>query len=358
MVARNIRRLCRYGFMNLNENLLKEIEEKYSVRSNFSKLFLQIFFDDRDISKISSISQIMSMPEPTPMYFDFAMSTNLRGRDTVELLLPYLKQEPGILKKTFKKNKRYLDVGCAYGGFLVAFAEQGLDPVGIEIDEILAKYGEINCQEHGLPDRVITGDFLSYDIETLGKFDIITCNDVIEHVQDPEKAMERLALLLNKGGVLYMEIPNKDCIKFVEKDGHFCIFGITLLQRNIARDLYKLVTKNMYYDGMGEYFELGYYLEQLSKYGLKVNVLTTRHLTGNMNDVPAYLKDLALQFNNFYYNFDKSSDFFLYDTLVNKYFEYLEQISRDYRNARINGGSDHFIKKYLLSFWSIIAIKE
>jgi SAM-dependent methyltransferase len=344
--------------MNFNENLLKEIEQKYSVKSNFSKLFLQTFFDGKDISNISSVSEIISMPEPTPMYFDFALSTNLRGRDAVKLLLPYLTQENGILQKAFKKSKRYLDVGCAYGGFLVAFAEQGLDPLGIEIDETLAKYGAINCQEHGLSDKVITGDFLSYDVEKLGKFDIITCNDVIEHVQDPEKAIERLASLLNKGGVLYLEIPNKDCIKFVEKDGHFCIFGITLLQRNIAKDLYKLVTNNIYYEGMGEYFELGYYLEHLSKYGLKVNVSTERHLIGNMNDVPSLLKDLALQFNEFYYNFDKDIDYFLRNTLVNRYFEYLAQISRDYRHARINGGSDYFIKKYLLSFWSITAIKE
>ena len=41
--------------MNLNENLLKEIEKKYNAKSNFSKLFLQIFFDDKYISNVSSI---------------------------------------------------------------------------------------------------------------------------------------------------------------------------------------------------------------------------------------------------------------------------------------------------------------
>lgn len=341
--------------MAINEKLLKEIEQMYNIKSQFSLLFLQRFFEGKDISNISSISDIVSMPDQIPMYFNYAMSTNLRGREAVKLLLPYLKSNSDRFQ-LLKKTKRYLDVGCAYGGFLVAFAEQGFDPIGIEIDPRLAQYGEVNCKEHGLPDCVIQGDFLSYDIEKLGKFDVITCNDVIEHVRNPELAIERLASLLNNGGVLFLEIPNKNCIKLVEKDGHYCIFGLTLLQHNIAKDYRESITKDMKYD-VEEYFELGYYLDHLSQQRLKTSVIT-RYLAGNMDDVPRLLNDLSVQFNHFYYDYDKKANYPIYDTLVNGYFEYLEHLYRDYRTVRTNGGSADFIKKYLASTWSIVAVKE
>ena len=57
------------------------------------------------------------MPKPTPLHFDYVMFTILRGRDKVKLLLPYFKQGKGVLQKTFRRSKRYLDVGCAYDGF-------------------------------------------------------------------------------------------------------------------------------------------------------------------------------------------------------------------------------------------------
>ena len=38
-------------------NLLKKIKQKYNVKSNFSKLFLQIFFDGKYISNVSSIQK-------------------------------------------------------------------------------------------------------------------------------------------------------------------------------------------------------------------------------------------------------------------------------------------------------------
>ncbi|MEW6270266.1 MAG: hypothetical protein AB1689_13325, partial [Thermodesulfobacteriota bacterium] len=49
------------------------------------------------------------------VWLDYALSTNLRGAWVVDVLQQY---QP-------VRGRRALDVGCAYGGFSVAFAEAG-----------------------------------------------------------------------------------------------------------------------------------------------------------------------------------------------------------------------------------------
>lgn len=131
-------------------------------------------------------------------------------------------------------RRRYLDIGTAYGGFLIAFREGGFQEViGIEIDNQLTRLGRANIQN--VPNaRILQGDFVRDDFSALGKFDVITCNDVIEHVSDPVVAIQKIAAMLEPQGVAYLEIPNKDCIDFVILDGHFQIFGITQLERQDA----------------------------------------------------------------------------------------------------------------------------
>src|SRR5438132_6352734 len=57
----------------------------------------------------------MSGDSCLPMYFEYAITCNERGRVVANLLRKHIAV----------RGKRYLDIGCAYGGFLVAFAEEG-----------------------------------------------------------------------------------------------------------------------------------------------------------------------------------------------------------------------------------------
>lgn len=70
------------------------------------------------------------------MYVTYALSTNERGRVTADL----------IERHRRVNGCSYLDIGCAYAGFLVAFAERGANVMGIEIDPVLI---EIRKREPG-----------------------------------------------------------------------------------------------------------------------------------------------------------------------------------------------------------------
>jgi SAM-dependent methyltransferase len=155
------------------------------------------------------------------MYFEFAITTNERGRVVAALLQPYRDL----------RGATYLDIGCAYGGFLVAFAEAGARVAGIDIDPGLLDLARHNLADRGIDAPLLLGDATT--LATLAEFrsavDVATCNDVIEHVASPAALVETIAQLLAPGGLCYLEIPNAWLPQFVQSDGHFQLFGITPL---------------------------------------------------------------------------------------------------------------------------------
>jgi len=198
------------------------------------------------------------------LYFTYALTSTERGRQAAALLSKY--RSPA--------GARYLDIGCAYAGFLVGFAERGAEVVGIEIDPHLIALAEHNLRDAGLDIQILRRDATRREdlVEWCHRFDIITCNDVIEHVDDPLAVIQNIALLLRSGGIAYLEIPNRDYVGFVLEDGHFRLFGITLLEYVEAAEYYKLHSPQGNYD-MRFYLDLDQYEALFRHAGLDMAVL-------------------------------------------------------------------------------------
>lgn len=160
------------------------------------------------------------------LYLDFALST-VRRAETIRDF---------VAARTPITGKRYLDVGCAYGGFLVAFHQAGAAKVvGFDYDASLLDYARALLDDYSVPAVVRHDSILdAATLERFGQFDIITCNDVLEHVTDARMALTNLAALLAPGGLLYLEIPNRFAASFVLSDGHFMKFGLTSLPKPLA----------------------------------------------------------------------------------------------------------------------------
>jgi 2-polyprenyl-3-methyl-5-hydroxy-6-metoxy-1,4-benzoquinol methylase len=102
-------------------------------------------------------------------------------------------------------NKRVLDVGTSTGYLAEALAKRGCTVIGIELDPEAARQAEEHCE------RVVVGD-----VETLGvheelgreRFDVIVFGDVLEHLRDPLRTLERLKPLLLPEGYVVASIPN------------------------------------------------------------------------------------------------------------------------------------------------------
>jgi 2-polyprenyl-3-methyl-5-hydroxy-6-metoxy-1,4-benzoquinol methylase len=99
-----------------------------------------------------------------------------------------------------------LELGAGSGDTLVEIKRQGLAErvVGIELMQLPG-----TNQSNSLIDQLIIGDFEMIE-PGLPKnhFDAVICCDVLEHLIDPWKVVERLSALLKPGGIILVSCPN------------------------------------------------------------------------------------------------------------------------------------------------------
>ena len=90
------------------------------------------------------------------------------------------------------EGKTYLDVGCHYGFFLHDAVRRGASrAVGIEAD---ARYFAVADKLAGLWDgKVQIHEGLAEEVDIDEQFDVVTFLNVLHHVPDPMRVMEKLA---------------------------------------------------------------------------------------------------------------------------------------------------------------------
>lgn len=99
---------------------------------------------------------------------------------------------------------RILDIGCAQGNFGALLKQRSdVEVTGIEF---LPQIAAMAAQKL---DRVETGPVESI-LPTLpdAYFDCVICNDVLEHLSDPDAVLRAIRRVLTPGGVLIGSIPN------------------------------------------------------------------------------------------------------------------------------------------------------
>jgi SAM-dependent methyltransferase len=111
------------------------------------------------------------------------------------------------------KGKRVLDMGCGtgYSCFYVCERSQAREVVGMDSNEHAIRYGRTNYSAPGV--EYIVHDCLTFS-PALGLFDVVICNEVIEHVQDQESFLTLLGNYLVPEGFAVISTPNKAVFSF------------------------------------------------------------------------------------------------------------------------------------------------
>ena len=100
---------------------------------------------------------------------------------------------------------KILDVGCGLGCFLSGINSKW-EKYGFEIGEFPLEYINKNY-----PDiKTLSGDLFNQNLLN-NSFDVIMLYHVIEHLDEPEKFLNFLNLLLKKNGYLIVGTPNSKC---------------------------------------------------------------------------------------------------------------------------------------------------
>lgn len=96
-----------------------------------------------------------------------------------------------------------LEVGCGEGNFGASLKKEGVTVWGVEYSAEEAAVAGAKL------DRVLSGDILmNMDQLPENYFDVIVCNDVLEHLTDPYTVLEKFKDKLKPDGVVISSIPN------------------------------------------------------------------------------------------------------------------------------------------------------
>jgi 2-polyprenyl-3-methyl-5-hydroxy-6-metoxy-1,4-benzoquinol methylase len=116
----------------------------------------------------------------------------------------YAQARPEMLQFLPAKVERLLDIGCSEGRFgeAVKLAHPGCETWGIE------PVAHVAAQAALRNDRVINAA-VSPDLDLPSAyFDVVTMNDVLEHIAYPETILPLVKRILAPGGRLVVSLPN------------------------------------------------------------------------------------------------------------------------------------------------------
>jgi len=136
-----------------------------------------------------------------------------------------------LSKENVQKPARILDVGCGGGLVAAPLAVAGFDVKGIDHSG-----GAVAAAREHAPGEVSltysTGD--AYVLDEPGEsFDAVLLLDILEHLEEPARAIQQAARVLKPGGLLVFHTFNRTWLAWL-----LAVHGMKLVVRDVPRDLH------------------------------------------------------------------------------------------------------------------------
>ena len=145
--------------------------------------------------------------------------------DINPLRLDYIDERCGGLA-----GKAVLDVGCGGGILAESMAALGATVTGIDMGEAPLSVARLHGLESGVSVdyRRITAEQMA--AENPGRFDVVTCMEMLEHVPDPASVINACAQLVKPGGAVFLSTINRNPKSYL-----FAIVGAEYLLRMLPK---------------------------------------------------------------------------------------------------------------------------
>lgn len=114
------------------------------------------------------------------------------------------------LDKLLKRGQRVLDIGCGNGALSFFAASRGCAILGVDISKKAISGCQFNTKRLGfvrnLKFQVI--NFNNTQVKIRGKFDLVICSEVIEHLNDDVRVLKNIYEQLKPGGLFFLSTPS------------------------------------------------------------------------------------------------------------------------------------------------------
>jgi 2-polyprenyl-6-hydroxyphenyl methylase/3-demethylubiquinone-9 3-methyltransferase len=107
-------------------------------------------------------------------------------------------------------GKTVLDIGCGGGILAESMARKGATVTGIDLSEKALKVADLHSLESGVQVRYELISAEDMAAREPGRYDIVTCMEMLEHVPDPAAIVHACAALVKPGGHVFFSTLNRN----------------------------------------------------------------------------------------------------------------------------------------------------
>jgi 2-polyprenyl-3-methyl-5-hydroxy-6-metoxy-1,4-benzoquinol methylase len=118
-----------------------------------------------------------------------------------EVFGPKYQRYLNYIRKYVTKG-RSLDVGCSVGLLVKTLKDAGFEAEGLEANSESARWGSERF------DISIHTGILEQSIDKLGRYDLVTLTDVLEHTLNPVQSLRMIRKIMNPGGHVLVTFPD------------------------------------------------------------------------------------------------------------------------------------------------------
>ncbi|MDH5395052.1 MAG: bifunctional 2-polyprenyl-6-hydroxyphenol methylase/3-demethylubiquinol 3-O-methyltransferase UbiG [Gammaproteobacteria bacterium] len=115
-----------------------------------------------------------------------------------------------IDRRSKLNDKTVVDIGCGGGILAESMASRGAHVLGVDMGKAPLSVAQLHKLETGveLDYKQITAEALAE--EEAGKYDVVTCMEMLEHVPDPASTIAACSKLVKPGGHVFFSTLNRN----------------------------------------------------------------------------------------------------------------------------------------------------